>query len=136
MNKKYRLVTLVLHLQPPHKTLPYSARALKPYSPRTYSSKSATSYNGDLIISWKRRTRIGGDWRDGVDIPLEESERYEVDIMLGNAIKRTFLVLFHLPQLTLPSNKIRDFGQIQNNVTVNVQLSSTVGRGYAGYASL
>ena len=40
--------------------------------------------SGDLTITWVRRTRFGGVWADGVDVPLnEESERYEIDVMYG-----------------------------------------------------
>lgn len=38
--------------------------------------------SGDLLINWKRRTRIAGEWRDYVDVPLgEDSESYEVEIL-------------------------------------------------------
>ena len=41
----------------------------------------ARNAGGDLTITWVRRTRFGGVWADGVDVPLnEESERYEVDV--------------------------------------------------------
>lgn len=36
-------------------------------------------------LSWVRRSRVGWDWRDGVDAPLgEESEQYQIDLESGD----------------------------------------------------
>ena len=113
----------------------YAAKALRPYSPvHIVGSRSS----GDLTINWKRRTRIGGDWRDAVDIPLsEESERYEVDIMSGVTVKRTITGLTSPTTIYTAAQQTTDFGSAQNSVTVNVyQLSAAVGRGDAGNASI
>jgi hypothetical protein len=113
----------------------YAARALKPYSPvHLAGSRSA----GDLTINWKRRTRIGGDWRDAVDIPLsEEAERYEVDIMSGVTLKRTITGLTSPTAVYTSAQQVTDFGAAQSSILVNVyQLSAAVGRGYAGVATL
>lgn len=113
----------------------YTARALKPYAPvHIVGSRSS----GDLTINWKRRTRIGGDWRDGVDVPLsEESERYEVDIMQGVTVKRTITGLTSPTTVYTAAQQTTDFGSAQSSVTVNVyQLSAAVGRGDAGNATV
>ncbi len=113
----------------------YSAKALKPYSPvHIAGSRSA----GDLTITWKRRTRIGGDWRDAVDIPLsEESERYEVDIMNGVTVVRTITGLTSPTALYTAAQQVTDFGSAQASVTVNVyQISAAIGRGYTGNAAV
>ena len=113
----------------------YAARALKPYSPvHIVGSRSA----GDLTINWKRRTRINGDWRDAVDVPMsEESERYEVDIMSGVTLKRTITGLTSPTAVYTSAQQITDFGSAQSSILVNVyQLSAAVGRGYAGVATL
>lgn len=52
---------------------------LKPYSPAAVrvSGKPSTT----LTLSWKRRTRFGGEWKDSVGALLgETSEAYEIDI--------------------------------------------------------
>jgi len=113
----------------------YEAKALKPYAPvHIIGSRSS----GDLTISWKRRTRIGGDWRDAVDIPLsEESERYEVEIMSGVTLKRTIIGLTSPTALYTSAQQVTDFGSAQSSVVVNVyQLSVAVGRGYTGVATI
>lgn len=113
----------------------YTARALKPYAPVHVVGSRAFD---NLTISWQRRTRINGDWRDLVDVPLnEESERYEVDIMQGATVKRTLLNLTSPSAIYTAAQQIADFGAVQSSITVNVyQLSTSVGRGHAGNATL
>jgi hypothetical protein len=46
-----------------------------------YTSRNGA---GDLTITWVRRTRYSGEWRDLVDVPLNEaSEGYEIDVLDG-----------------------------------------------------
>lgn len=92
---------------------------------------------GDLSITWQRRTRVGGAWRDHVDASLgEELQAYEVDIMQGAAVKRTITAT--TPSVLYTSAmQITDFGSPQASVTVNIyQLSAVVGRGYKLEATL
>jgi hypothetical protein len=93
---------------------------------------------GDLTITWIRRTRYSGEWRDLVDAPLNEaSEVYEVDVLDGaGQIVRTL-------SSTIPSviysaaNQSTDFGAPQGAVDIAVyQISAAVGRGFAGRATL
>lgn len=52
---------------------------------------AATPEGDGMRLSWVRRSRIGWDWRDGVDAPLgEEGERYQIDIQSAGA-RRTLL---------------------------------------------
>ena len=92
---------------------------------------------GDLTIAWRRRTRVGGAWRDFVDASLgEASESYEVDIMQGATVKRTITAT--TPSVLYTSAmQVTDFGSPQASVTVNIyQLSAVVGRGYKLEATL
>ena len=92
---------------------------------------------GDLTITWQRRTRVGGAWRDYVDASLgETSEAYEVDIMQGAVVKR--IITASTPSVLYTSAmQVTDFGSNQSSVTVNIyQLSSVVGRGYPLGATL
>src|SRR5262249_28248878 len=60
----------------------------RPYSPPAV--RGARSVSGDVTISWKRRTRIGGDDWTQTEVPLgEASEAYEVDIYNGSSVVRT-----------------------------------------------
>ena len=114
----------------------YNAVALKPYSPAQISG--ARDGSGNLTLNWLRRTRIGGDWRDAVDVPLsEESEKYEIDVMSGSTVKRTITGLTSPTASYTAAQQVTDFGSAQSSITVNVyQLSAKVGRGYAGNATV
>lgn len=110
----------------------YNANSMKPFSPAHISGQRDSG--GNLTISWLRRTRIDGAWRDNVDVPLGEAfEKYEVEIMEGDNVLRT------INRLTLPSviysaiAQVEDFGEVQGSVSLRIyQLSEVVGRGVAG----
>ena len=105
---------------------------LKPYSPvHVGGGRNAA---GDLTLTWQRRTRVGGAWNDYVDASLgETSESYEVDVMSGSTVKRTITGISSPTTSYTAAQQTTDFGSPQSSVTVNVyQISSTVGRGYAG----
>lgn len=62
---------------PVSRSIDQPGRALKPWSP--VHPRWAFYQNGDLEISWTRRSRAGLMWPDNVETPLaEESERYRV----------------------------------------------------------
>lgn len=109
---------------------------LKPLSPAWIKANRASG--GDLTISWIRRTRIGGGWQDGGDVPLgENSETYEIDILNagGTAVLRTMSVSGGASVLYTIAQQVADFGSIQGTVNVTVyQISALVGRGWGGKA--
>jgi hypothetical protein len=108
----------------------YNANSLRPLSPcHVKGRRDLTTF--DWTIEWKRRTRIGGSWEDGHDVPLgENAEKYEVDIMNGGTVVRTITGLTS-PTFTYPSaQQVTDFGSNQATLTVRVyQISDLVGRG-------
>lgn len=137
ISKKYKPVTVGSTLgATTAQDFTYAARALKPYAPAHIVG--SRNVGGDLTINWKRRTRIGGDWRDAVDIPLsEESERYEVEIMQGVTLKRTIVSLTSPTTIYTAAQQVTDFGSAQSSVSVKIyQLSAAVGRGNAGIATI
>lgn len=137
ITKKYKPVTVGSTLgATTAQDFTYAARALKPYAPAHITGNRNSG--GDLTINWIRRTRLNGDWKDGVDVPLsEESERYEVDIMQGTTVKRTITGLTTPTASYAAAQQVTDFGSAQSSVLVNVyQLSAAVGRGNAGIATV
>lgn len=61
---------------------PFTGASLKPLSP-VHLRAVKDSASGDWLLSWTRRTRIGGAWTSGTGIPLgEPSEEYR--LTLGN----------------------------------------------------
>ena len=105
----------------------FPGRGLKPFSP-VHINGSRTS--GGIEISWIRRTRLGGDDWQVVDVPIsEEQEAYEVDIMNAQTVVRTLSA--QQPQATyLTTQEIEDWGAPQTQLRVAVyQISSAFGRG-------
>lgn len=109
-----------------------SGVSLKPYSP--VHIKGARDGSGNLTLTWIRRTRVGGEWRDYSDAPLgEDSEAYEVDIMSGVTVKRTITGLSSETASYTAAQQVTDFGSTQSSIHVHVyQVSATLGRGYVG----
>jgi hypothetical protein len=110
-----------------------TGRDLKPYAPWAIkAAKSGSPTN--ITISWTRRTRIGGEWKDGTGtVPLAEGlEAYEVDILSGpsGVVKRTLASTS--AQVTYAAADIAsDFGAAPASLSVVVyQLSAVIGRGF------
>ena len=76
---------------------------------------------GDLTITWIRRTRFSGEWRDLVDVPLNEaSEAYEVDVIDGAG---TVVRTFSSPNPTVTytaADQTTDFGAPQSAIELRV----------------
>jgi hypothetical protein len=85
-------------------------------------------------LSWLRRTRKGGEWRDNVDAELgETTEAYEMEIYSSGTyttLKRTVAV--SAPTYTyLYADQLTDFGTSPGTIYVKIyQMSASVGRGY------
>jgi hypothetical protein len=105
-----------------------TGEALRPYSPS--HAKGERDIDGNITISWIRRSRNTCEWRDYSDVPLNESyEAYDIEIMSGLTIKRTLSATTQTVVYSA-SQQITDFGSLQNSVVVQIyQISDIVGRG-------
>jgi hypothetical protein len=110
-----------------HDILTFNGNGLRPYSVVHLAAKPLP--NGDIELTWCRRTRIEGDGWDAVDVPLgEDHESYRVTIRnQANVQVRSFLV-------SAPHNvySMTEQGQdgISRPFTVEVsQMSSVYGAG-------
>jgi hypothetical protein len=105
--------------------------AERPYAPVHLRAALA---GGDITLSWQRRTRVGGEWRDGTEtVPLAEaSERYDVEILNGSAVVRTFTDLPAPSATYAGADLAADFGgTAPGSLKWRVfQKSAVVGRGY------
>jgi hypothetical protein len=110
----------------------YEGNDLKPYAPAHIGGWRAG--NGDLTIAAVRRTRIGGEWRDFVEVPLAETaEVYDFEILDGSTVKRTFAGVASPSVVYTEAQQVADFGATQASVSVRVyQISSIIGRGFPG----
>jgi hypothetical protein len=117
----------------------HSGRDLLPLAP-IHVTATLTGSPEDITLAWARRTRIGGELKDGTGtVPLgEASEAYEVDILdgPGGAVVRTFSAMS--PSVVYANADIvADFGAVPASLTVAVhQLSAVIGRGFARLVTL
>lgn len=107
---------------------------IKPLSPVHIVGSRDGSDN--LTLTWNYRARVDADWVDGYETPVDETtEAYEVDIMDGVTVLRTISA----SSATAPysaADQVTDGLTPGAPVTVNIyQISSRVGRGYAGSAT-
>jgi len=93
--------------------------------------------NDNYRVSWDRRSRIDGGWRSGVDVPVgETAEAYEVDVLNGVNVVRTFQVTTPFIEYTA-AQQTTDFGSNQASISIVIyQMSSAVGRGFPRAATL
>jgi hypothetical protein len=110
--------------------------ALKPYAP--VNLQGTRDFDGNLTLTWTRRDRLRGDATDFNNLPLSEQfERYEVDIMDGNAVKRTLSNLSTASAYYSIFDQTTDWGVAQSSVDLKIfQISADVGRGYQAEATL
>jgi hypothetical protein len=108
---------------------------LKPYAPCSIAATRDGSLN--VTLTWIRRTRIGGAWRDLVDVPLgEDTESYSIDVMNGASVVRTLTATTETVGYTA-AQQTTDFGSAQAAILFHVyQISAQVGRGYVGAATV
>jgi Putative phage tail protein len=136
----YRAVTLGQDVSTaPTQQFTIAGNDLKPYAPAGVGGYLDGSNN--MIITWVRRTRIGGeaDWADGVPtVPLsEDSELYDVDIYNGATLVRTISDLTTPTAVYTVAMQTADFGSPPSSIAVKVyQKSGEVGRGNPGSGSV
>ena len=141
VSKVYKAVTYGYSLDStPGITQTYRGVNLKCLDP-VYLNGSRHPTTNDWTLSWQRRTRLGGEWRDGVDATLgETSEAYEVEIYSSaayTALKRTLTGLAAATCTYSSANQLTDFGSNQSTLYVKIyQLSAITGRGTALTASI
>ena len=109
-----------------HVALSFEGVGLRPYRPAQLKATMAS--NGDVTISWMRRTRVDGDNWSGREVPLgEEKEFYHVRVMDGSRVVREFYPnLNH--QIYSADEKSSDGTEIGFGVEV-AQLSDRFGSG-------
>jgi hypothetical protein len=112
-----------------------TAKGLEPYSPVKLAGGRDGA--GNLRISWIRRTRIGGGWRDLLDVPIgEETQSYSVEIYNESTLVRTLSATTTNVTYTA-AQQVEDFGSPQASVSVVVyQNSALVGGGFTASGSI
>ena len=116
-----------------NRTFAYQGVNLKPLSPIALTGAIDPGTN-DWSLSWIRRTRTGGEWRDYVDADLgESSEAYQIEIYSDGTyttVKRTISTTTPAASYT-SAQQVADFGANQATLYLKIyQISASVGRGY------
>ena len=111
----------------------YAGVNLKPLS-AAYCTLYRDVTSDDIVGSWVRRTRYGGEWADSIDVPLyETSESYQVDIFTDGSYSTVVRTLSASSASVVYSaaEQTSDFGSYPATVYYKLyQLSSDVGRGH------
>ena len=114
------------------KTHSFQGLGLRPLSP---VHVRGVKVSGDIVLSWVRRTRWGGDSWETIEVPLaEDSEHYEVDVLMDGNVVRTLSA--QSPSVVYgAADQIADFGVAPSQFEVDVfQLSPSYGRGAERHA--
>jgi hypothetical protein len=103
--------------------------ALAPFAPVRATARREPD---GIRLAWMRRTRIGGDAWEPIDVPLgEDVQRYAIDILQGATVVRE-LAASEPTALYPAAQELADFGAPQSTLSVRIaQLSAVVGRGAA-----
>ncbi|OWY08025.1 host specificity protein [Thioclava sp. F42-5] len=108
-----------------HTVQAFAGIGLRPLSP---CHLRAGAQGGDLRLSWVRRTRIGGDDWEALDVPLgEASERYRVRVLEGQTIRREVIV--STPEWTYGAAERAEDGMIAAPTFEVAQISDVFGPG-------
>ena len=109
-----------------HSVEAFQGVALKPYAPVHLRQKTLAS--GDIDITWKRRTREGGDNWQSFEVPLgEAAELYFVQVVDGAVVLRSNTV--SVPTWTYSATDIAADGPSPNAAVEVAQISGKFGPG-------
>lgn len=110
---------------------------VQPYSPVLVGGGPDTS--GNVSITWVRRTRIGGAWRDLVDVPLSEaSEGYVAQIWNADfTLCARVITGLTSPACTYTAaQQVTDFGATQQHIYVTVAQTGSYSLGRQASATI
>lgn len=118
-------------------------RSVKPLPVVHIKGNRPNEGNQNLVVTWQRRARYGGEWEDNVDVPLcEEVEEYQVDVIVAGVVVRTIKV----PQYYADDPRSLSYTEDEQTedgigpgdpVTIGIyQISAVVGRGFAAEATV
>jgi hypothetical protein len=130
VQRSYRAVSIGKTLDSaPNLSFTNTDNCLECYSPVKLAGGRDSA--GNLRISWVRRTRIAGGWRNFSDVPVgEESESYSVEIYDNGTLVRTINSTTTNATYSA-ADQTTDFGAPQSSVDVVVyQNSATNGAGF------
>ena len=120
---------------------PYEGRSLRPYAVANIVATKDDPSTNDWTLTFRRRTRIGGDWTGGFSAPIgEAAELYKLDIT-GRTLTGDFeSTIFRTISASSESITWTEAQQIADGATPGhhfyfriYQWSDTVGRGFSRF---
>jgi len=103
----------------PSYSLTYHGRAYWPYAVAHLAASDAGG--GNYAVTWTRRDRLDGEWRDGVDVPMSETtESYLIQVWDGATLDYSATV--STPSATVPA--------VAGNTITVYQISAKTGNGH------
>jgi hypothetical protein len=113
-------------------TIVLAGNDLKPYAPVHLAASG--SFGSGITLSWVRRTRVGGDLKDGFGTVLlaEDTEAYEIEVLgPDDDVRRTVTGLTSPAVTYTAAMQAEDFPEgYPASAFVVYQLSTQVGRGF------
>jgi hypothetical protein len=99
--------------------------------------KASRNEDEDLTITWIRRTRVGGSWRDYVEATIDhEITGYQIDIFDGDTVVRTLNAASEAVEY-VATDQTTDFGSPQSSIHFKIYaIGQTVGRGFPAEATV
>lgn len=123
---------------PPVATTTFTAASKMPWAPCAMNGALASGPGSDIVITWSRRDRLGGDWATR-PMPMSEAvEKYDIVIENGSGVALRTVTGLTSPTYTYTAaNQTTDGFSSPSQLQVKVfQISALVGRGYPGEATL
>lgn len=103
----------------PSTAVTYHGRAYWPYAVAHLAATDAGG--GNYAVTWTRRDRLDGEWRDGVEVPMSEAaESYRVEVWDGATLDYSATVA--TPSATVPA--------VAGNTVTVYQISAKTGPGH------
>lgn len=118
-------------------TFTNNANGLKPYSPAHFTASAPYGGGDDIHMTWMRRERTDGEWRDYVDVPLGETGMtFDLEITdSAGSVLNTVSAIATTAYTYPAASALADYGVRPGMVYARLyQISSTVGRGYPASA--
>jgi len=112
----------------------YGLNIIQPLAALNATGVRSSGVGSGLTIKWIHRARTNAEWVNYVDVPLDESsELYDIEIMNGSRVLRTFASLTILTVTYTAAQQNTDWcASIPASNSMDIyQISSRYGRGRA-----
>lgn len=111
----------------------YSAAPNRPWAPAQFRARKDAA-TGDWIFTWRRRSRVAGDWAPGTPPLGESAENYELKLYDGSTLVRVIPATSQTATWTA-AQQVTDFGVGQLGVDAGVLQAGDLADGFEATAT-